>query len=97
MTAVVPSPTQPPADASDRPRPRRQRIALGVMVAVAAGSSLFLLADPQSGAGWVHWGASVMTLAAACAALAVGQLSWEHTVGTARAAGLVARPAGTQS
>jgi hypothetical protein len=94
MTAVVPSPTQPPADASDSPRPRGQRIAFGVMVALAAGSSLFLLADPQSGAGWVHWGASVMTLAAACAALAVGQLSWEHTVGTARAAGLVAGPAG---
>jgi hypothetical protein len=98
MTAVVPSPTQPQVDAAfEGPRTRRQRLALGAMIALAAGSSLLLLADPQSGPGWVHWGASLTTLVAACAALAAAQLSWEHTVGAARAAGLVARPAGMHS
>jgi hypothetical protein len=33
-----------------------------------------------------------MTMAAACAVLAAGQLSWEHTVASAHAAGLVAGP-----
>jgi peptidoglycan/LPS O-acetylase OafA/YrhL len=88
MTAVVPSPT-PAAEATfDSPRARRH--ALGAMIGLAGGCALVLLADPQSGPGWVHWGASLMTLAAACAALAVGQLSWEHTVATARADDLVA-------
>jgi hypothetical protein len=62
------------------------------MAALAVGAALVLLADPQSGPGWLHWGASLMTMAAACAVLAVGQLSWEQTVASAHAAGLVAGP-----
>jgi peptidoglycan/LPS O-acetylase OafA/YrhL len=96
MTAVVPSPTQQ-TEAACGSRHARRRLALAAMIVLAAGCSVVLLADPQSGPGWVHWGASLMTLAAACAALAAGQLSWEHTVATARADDLVARPAGMHS
>jgi hypothetical protein len=67
------------------------------MVALAVGAALVLLADPHSGPGWVHWGASLMTMAAACAVLAAGQLSWEHTVASAHAAGLVADPDNAKS
>jgi hypothetical protein len=66
------------------------------MAALAVGAALVLLADPQSGPGWLHWGASLMTMAAACAVLAAGQLSWEQTVASAHAAGLVTGPDDTQ-
>jgi ferric-dicitrate binding protein FerR (iron transport regulator) len=92
MTAVVPSPPQAAEATFDSPRARQRRHALGAISVLAGGCALVLLAEPQSGPGWVHWGASLMTLAAACVALAAGQLSWEHTVATARADDLVARP-----
>jgi hypothetical protein len=95
MSAVVPSPTQA-AEAFDR-RAKWRRHALGATGVLAGGCALVLLAEPQSAPGWVHWGASLTTLVAACVALAAGQLFWEHTVATARADDLVARPAGTPS
>jgi hypothetical protein len=93
MAAVVPSSPQPPVGASiATARARRRAGARAVILALAAGTALLLLADPHGGPGWLHWGVSAMTMAAACAVLAAGQLSWEHTVASAHAAGLVAGP-----
>jgi hypothetical protein len=97
MTAPVANPTPTSADAArDRRHADERRIALGAIITLAGACSLVLVNASHVGSAWMHWAASPVALTAALTVVVAGELGWEQTVATARAAGLVAPPSDRQ-
>ncbi|HZA12179.1 ArnT family glycosyltransferase [Mycobacterium sp.] len=71
------------------------RVAIAVMIALAAVWSLVLLHRAHFGPEWLHWLMTGVALAAALVLIAAGAVGWERAVTTAIAAGIVAGSAGT--
>jgi 4-amino-4-deoxy-L-arabinose transferase-like glycosyltransferase len=71
------------------------RIALAVMITLAAGWSVILLDRAAFGPGWIHWGMTAFAAAAALGVLLAGVAEWDRTLAAAVAAGIVAGAGGT--